>query len=156
MSPLGPRLLIADDNPGIREMLDLVLSHRGFQVVHCSGSWDEVLAYVRVARFRREPDILIVDLDMPGFDRGVIDRLRACVPGASIVIHTGYDERHVAEELGDLPLHVSAIAKGSVRRLLEHLEGIDVVGRRVAHLATEAPASESVDESVRPSFHGRG
>jgi DNA-binding NarL/FixJ family response regulator len=119
---LGPRLLIADDNRGIREMLDLVLGHRGFRIVHCSGSWGEVLDYVRTARFGREPEVLVVDLDMPGFDHRSLDHLRACVPGASIVIHTGYDARHVAETVGDLPLHVSVVSKGSVRRLIEHLD----------------------------------
>lgn len=54
------RILICDDDPGILEMLKVVLEDEGFQVLHEENS----LNILKMAK-RYSPDVLLLDLWMP-------------------------------------------------------------------------------------------
>lgn len=54
------RILICDDDPGILEMLKVVLEDEGFQVLHEENS----LNILEMAK-RYSPDVLLLDLWMP-------------------------------------------------------------------------------------------
>ncbi len=56
-----PRILICDDDPGIREMLQMMLEERGYDVVQ-SSSGEELLLLTRSFA----PDVILLDLFMPG------------------------------------------------------------------------------------------
>lgn len=83
--PSGPggdgtiRVVVADDHPVVREGLRSFLSSRpGIEVVGDAGSADEVVDAVR----RHGPDVVLVDLMMPGGGIDAIARIRA-LPGTA-------------------------------------------------------------------------
>lgn len=79
---MGLTALVVDDDPAVRDMLDLVLGLEGFTVVGASDGVEGLEA----ARELR-PDVIILDVMMPGLDgRTVATRLRE------------------DPELGDIPL----------------------------------------------------
>ena len=57
------RVLIVDDDPGIRQVLDLVLAGEGFEVRQ-AGDGSEGLAILD----RWQPDLILLDLVMPVMD----------------------------------------------------------------------------------------
>jgi DNA-binding response OmpR family regulator len=62
-STLPPRVLIADDDPYIRQLLELALADDGFEVL-CAADGYEL---VRLAQ-ERSPNLILIDLSMPRMD----------------------------------------------------------------------------------------
>lgn len=84
------RILIIDDDDGVREVLRLMLESGGYEVEDASDG------YEGVKRFReKEPDLVITDIVMAGMD-GVetIMELRLISPDVKIIAISGGD--HVA------------------------------------------------------------
>ncbi len=83
------RILLADDHPIVREGLRAVLETQAdFEVIAEAARGDEAL---RLA-LALQPDILLLDLEMPILD-GVetIRRLRQQQPAARIIVFTAFD-----------------------------------------------------------------
>ena len=83
------RLLVADDHPMLREGLVAVLgTQQDFEVVGEAADGEEV---VRLAE-SLEPDVVLLDLEMPGSD-GVeaLERLREAGSAARTLVFTAYD-----------------------------------------------------------------
>lgn len=83
------RIMVADDHPVVREGLIAMLGTQpDFEVVGEAGSGPEAVA----AAARLSPDVLLMDLEMPGFD-GVeaIVRIRRKLPRARVVVLTAFD-----------------------------------------------------------------
>ncbi len=83
------RLLVADDHPMLREGLVAVLGTQpDFEVVGEASDGDEV---VRLAE-RLGPDVILLDLEMPGTDGvAALERLRDAGSAARTVVFTAYD-----------------------------------------------------------------
>ena len=60
---MATKLLIIDDNPGITDMLELILPPEGFDVTTTNNGPDGIEATKRL-----EPDVILLDLMMPGVD----------------------------------------------------------------------------------------
>jgi DNA-binding response OmpR family regulator len=60
---MGKRILVVDDDPTSLKLLDLVLNKEGYQVMTASNG----LEALRKAR-QESPDLLILDVMLPGFD----------------------------------------------------------------------------------------
>jgi len=60
---MPPRILIADDDEGIRALLRIILSHAGFEVVEAS---DGEQAFARA--IDSDPTLILLDVMMPGSD----------------------------------------------------------------------------------------
>ncbi|WP_327188870.1 response regulator transcription factor [Streptomyces xinghaiensis] len=87
VSPGRHRLLIAEDEPDIREMLAACLRYAGFEVATAEDGREAVEA----AR-RQQPDLLLLDVAMPGRDGfEVLRRLRAAGNTAPVVFLTARD-----------------------------------------------------------------
>ena len=72
-SPEKPLILIADDRPSSRELLRLVLERAGYQVAEAEDG-DQAVDRAR----SRHPDLILLDLQMPGLDGyGVLAALRS-------------------------------------------------------------------------------
>jgi len=138
-------VLIADDHPVVREGLRGMLgAEAGIQVVAQAASGDEAV----VMAIRHQPDVVLMDLRMPGGDgvqatAGIV----AAVPGARVIVLTTYESdadivRAVEAgatgyllkdtPLPDLVAAIRAAARG------ETVLGPTVAGRLVSHLRRPA------------------
>jgi DNA-binding NarL/FixJ family response regulator len=91
------RILLADDHTLFRRSLAALLAAKGFEVV---GEAESGPRAVELA-IELAPDVVLMDLDMPGID-GVeaTRRLVACQPEVRVVILTGsFDDTHLLEAL---------------------------------------------------------
>jgi two-component system, OmpR family, response regulator MprA len=81
------KILVADDEPDVREALALALTLRGYDVVVASDG-DQALQQIRAGR----PDAAIVDVLMPGVDGfDLCRRLRAAGDRTPILLLTARD-----------------------------------------------------------------
>jgi DNA-binding NarL/FixJ family response regulator len=83
------RVLVVDDHPVVREGLVSVLEDQPeIEVVGAVDSAEQAVA--QIGRLR--PDIVLLDLELPGMD-GVtaIPRLLAAHPAAGVIVFTAYD-----------------------------------------------------------------
>lgn len=80
------RLLVIDDEQGMRDMLAFELRREGFDVT-TAASGQEAIELVRKSKY----DIAVTDLKMPGMD-GVetLEALKAIDPEIEVIIATGY------------------------------------------------------------------
>jgi DNA-binding NarL/FixJ family response regulator len=83
------RVLVVDDHPVVREGLVSVLEDQPeIEVVGAVGSAEQAVA--RVGRLR--PDIVLLDLELPGLDGvAAIPRLLAASPSSGVIVFTAYD-----------------------------------------------------------------
>ena len=81
------RVLIVDDHAIFRQGLKLLLQHDSHvRVVAEAADADEALAIAT----REQPDIILLDVDLEGFDAlEIIESLQAAAPAARIIILTG-------------------------------------------------------------------
>ena len=90
------RVAVADDHPVVREGLVAMLeTQRDFAVVGEAGTGPEALALVSKA----DPDVLLLDLELPGVDGvGVLRRLETDRSRTRVIIFTVFDtdERIIA------------------------------------------------------------
>lgn len=117
------RILVADDHPVVREGLIAMLGTQSdFEVIGEAGSGPEVVR----AALEQRPDVLLLDLELPGFDGvEVIRRVRAEAPAIRIVVLTAFDRD---EQI------VSAIRTGAEGYLLKGAPRDDVFRAiRVVH-----------------------
>jgi two-component system nitrate/nitrite response regulator NarL len=98
--PDGPlRVVIADDHPVYRSgLVRIVSSHSGMEIVGEAVDGPSALEAIE----RLEPDVALVDLEMPGMDGiEVVRRLRASNARAAVVMLTASSEDvYVALESG--------------------------------------------------------
>jgi DNA-binding NarL/FixJ family response regulator len=137
------RILIADDHTLFRDSLRSLLTSRGFEVVGDAREGGEA---VEIAR-RLQPDIVLMDLSMPGLDGLSATRLiSAEMPQVKVVVLTASDD--------DANLF-EAIKSGAQGYLLKNLESRDFfallegVGRGEPAL-TPLLASKLLQEFARP------
>lgn len=89
-----PRLLIIDDEEGIRGLLQTVLTRKGHEVFLAENGHKGVDIFKR-----KRPHVTILDLHMPdmnGLD--VLIRLRAIDPRAGVIILTGFSTDEKEEQ----------------------------------------------------------
>jgi two-component SAPR family response regulator len=81
-------ILLVDDDPLVRDSLEMLLSHEGF-VVECASGGEQALELARQRIF----DLVISDVRMPGLDGfDCIQRLREFLPEANFLLITGFSE----------------------------------------------------------------
>ena len=86
MTAMG-RVLVVDDDPGVRKTLRFILATEGFDVQTVACGEDALLACSPIP-----PDIVLLDVSMPGWDGyQVCERMRDTVaaPDLAIVFLTG-------------------------------------------------------------------
>ena len=79
------KILVIDDEQGIRELLDTLLRRKGYDVILAANGQKGL------ELFRRErPDVIVLDLKMPGMDGlTVLRQVRSLIPNQPVVILTG-------------------------------------------------------------------
>ena len=82
---MGARILIVDDHPLTRDALASLLGAHGLDVVGCASDGDEAI----VEAERLQPDLVLLDLSMPGMDGlTALPRLRHAAPRCEVVVLT--------------------------------------------------------------------
>src|SRR5947208_12575539 len=83
--PMAERILLVDDHPLTRSALAGLLTQHGFEVVGEAADGEEAVA----AAGRLEPDLILLDLSMPGLDGlSALPRLREAAPKCEVVVLT--------------------------------------------------------------------
>ena len=148
------RILIADDHALFRESLRGLLTSGGFEVV---GEASEGRDAFELAR-RLQPDIVLMDLDMPGLDGLTATRLiSAEMPGVKVVVLTGSDDDANLFEAIKSGAQGYLLKNLASREFFTLLEGVDrgepalspIVARKLlqelARPAQPAPPSQDPD-----------
>jgi DNA-binding NtrC family response regulator len=79
------KILVIDDEEGIRNLLDTLLDRKGYDVI-LADNGQKGLEVFRRAR----PDVVILDLKMPGMDGlTVLQQIRHLDPTQPVIILTG-------------------------------------------------------------------
>src|SRR5207249_5517089 len=95
-----PRILVIDDESGIRDSLRMTLEYEGYEFVG-AATGQEGLALAE----RETPDMVVLDIKMPGMDGiEVLDRLRSMNEGLPVIVISGH---------GTIGTAVEAIKKGA-------------------------------------------
>jgi DNA-binding response OmpR family regulator len=100
----APRLLVCDDAPGFRLLVQTVFEDGGFDVAGNAATWDEAESLAH----ELTPEAILLDLWLPIFDPAGIARVRAAAPSAVLAV-------------------VSSLSSGEVTDLVAGIEGIDLV-----------------------------
>ncbi|GFN22044.1 response regulator [Thermanaeromonas sp. C210] len=122
-----PRLLVVDDEPGVRLLLELLFKDEGFQVAVAANG---LQAIQQVNAF--QPDVVIMDVKMPLMDGlEALPHIKASSPTTKVIIVTAYLGAANEKELWE---------RGASGFLLKpfDLEEIKAEVRRVMYLETQA------------------
>jgi DNA-binding response OmpR family regulator len=116
--PVGRRILVAEDDPAMRDLLAQVLLERGYQVATASsGSELRCLLSESEPRF----DLIVTDVNMPGSSAlDEIEQLRQKGDNTPVVIVTAFPEDEIRRR-----------ARGLEVRLLEKPFELDTLGSAV-------------------------
>ena len=122
------RIVIAEDDPLLREGLALLLRAESLDVVATAATPDELLAAVDAHR----PDVAIVDVRMPPThtDEGIVASVEARRrhPGLAVLVLSAYVEQAFATELlADGASRLGYLLKERVGRVTEFLEALQRV-----------------------------
>ncbi len=97
--PPGSTVLVVDDEPDIREVVQAVLEARGARVLVAEDGM------AGIAQFRahaHEVDIVLLDMTMPGMGGEVVFReILSIRPDARVVVASGYTEQDALARLDD-------------------------------------------------------
>jgi response regulator NasT len=94
---LAVRVVIAEDEAIIRLDLKEILEEEAYEVVGETGRGDEAVALVREHR----PDLVILDIRMPGMDGLAAAREITADGEAAVLILTAFSQRNLIEEARD-------------------------------------------------------
>ncbi|MEW9500858.1 response regulator [Jeotgalibacillus marinus] len=94
---MGEKILIVDDQFGIRILLNEVLNKEGY-VTFQAANGHEALAFLK-----EDPDLVLLDMKIPGMDGiEILKRMKKQRPAIRVVIMTAYGELDMIQEAKDL------------------------------------------------------
>ena len=110
-----PVVLCVDDDPGMRELYQAMLSRNGYEAITVDNGYHALT----VCQFKGNLDLVIVDLEMPGMDGNELaERLKMLNPLLPIMMVSASNP-----ETEELSPHVdAAIMKGvPIRNILDRI-----------------------------------
>ena len=148
------RIVLADDHPMIRTALEVLLRDTGFEICGMAGTGEQALREVE----RLQPDILLLDLQMPGGSgMDVLRRIRAANSPLQIILLTAAIDDSALLEAKALKLQGIVLKNSDPASLLDCLNRVRLgrawidpeLGERAARLA------QGRDQGSRPSLAPR-
>jgi DNA-binding NtrC family response regulator len=137
------RVLVVDDEPGVRESIADALSEQGM-LVRVAPDGRRALDVLA----EESADIILTDIRMPGLDGlELLRRLKMQAPGIDVVMMTAFD---------DMPTVATAMREGAANFLTKPLDLHDlrrVLAKVIDDRRTRAKAARDADE-LRPSQAG--
>ncbi len=98
---MSHRILVVDDEAGIRAALQQLLDYEGYEVVQAASGQEALSLYAE-----RRPHLVLLDVKMAGLDGlGVLKQLRQNDPGAIVVMISGHGSIQTAVEATQLGAH---------------------------------------------------
>ncbi|MCP1727031.1 two-component system response regulator GlrR [Natronospira proteinivora] len=131
----GARVLLVDDDPGLRRLLSLRLEGHGYQVDVAENAKAALGAVAT-----RIPQVVVTDLRMEGMDgMALFRRLREELPTLPVIIITAY---------GTIPDAVAATREGAFGFLTKPVDSTELLD-----LVAEAAASGQEQTNHQPERH---
>lgn len=99
----GIRILVMDDEPGIREVLQLILQREGFQVDVVGTGEDAVVAVAQAYEELNPYQLVVLDLIVPGGMGGkeAIQEIRKISPSVLSIVSSGYSDDPISSRFRD-------------------------------------------------------
>jgi DNA-binding response OmpR family regulator len=158
MTPTGPpvthKMLLVDDDDGVRNMMTATLRHKGFEVV-AAANVTEALRHIATESF----DVLITDLHMPNPGDGftVVTAMRHSQPNALTLLVSGYPDVQSAmaailleaDEILVKPFEVGKLADLVREKMLNRKPAARLEKERVGTILRRCIASVVEDWLVR-------
>lgn len=95
---MGEKILIVDDQYGIRILLNEVLQKEGYDTYQAANGL-QALEIVQ----ENVPDLILLDMKIPGMDGiEILKRVKALYPDMKVIIMTAYGELDMIQEAMDL------------------------------------------------------
>jgi adenylate cyclase len=114
--PTAGTVLVIDDDPASRQLVNRMLSKEGFRVIEAANG-EEGLARAR----SDHPDVITLDVLMPGLDGwGVLAALKGApdLSGIPVVMLSVTDERHLGFSLGAAEYLTKPIERSQLSQVL--------------------------------------
>jgi DNA-binding NarL/FixJ family response regulator len=158
---MAERILLVDDHPLTRSALAGLLTQHGFDVVGEAADGEEAVE----AAARLEPDLILLDLSMPGLDGlSALPRLRAAAPRCEVVVLTasGTEENLLGAIRGGAAGYL--LKSEPPERIVDFLRGVaqgeaalsGAVARRLLEQVREAGGrSSGVPDSIAATLSAR-
>jgi two-component system nitrogen regulation response regulator NtrX len=153
------RILVVDDDAGVREALDMFLRYEGFEVT-AAASGAAALDELE----RQPPDLVFLDVKMPGVDgMELLGRLRARWPAMPVIMISGHGDirtavealKRGAEDFLEKPLdanRTTVVARNAIRRRALEAENRalrEALDRDIQWIAESTAARELADLADR-------
>jgi CheY-like chemotaxis protein len=107
------KILVIDDTPNVRVLLDILLRQQGYEVVLADNGWMGLQLYRQ-----QHPDVILLDLNMPELDGlTVLKQIRGVDLNQPVVILTGDSNPETERQVRALGVS-EFILKGSSLHLL--------------------------------------
>ena len=158
--PDPTRVVIAEDEAIIRLDLKELLEEEGYDVVGETGRGDEAIELVR----QTEPDLVILDIKMPGMDGLSAARHISSERLAAVLVLTAFSQRDLVDQARDAgalaylvkPFQKSDLIPAMEMALGRHAE-LTSLERDVGNLAERLEARKAIDRAkgVLMDQHGK-
>jgi len=134
--PMDGRILVVDDEEGLREALAEKLRHAGFEV-EAAESAEAALAQLSSL----EPHLVLTDLRMPGLSGlDLTRRIREDRPGTDVVVMTGHEDMNSAVgamKAGAVDYLVKPVKMDALTSLVERVLKEQALNRKTPSLRDE-------------------
>lgn len=140
-------LLIADDHPIFREGIERLLAPiKWLKVIASAESGDAALAQIKYLK----PDIVVLDLAMPGMDGlSVLEKAKAEIPSLIAVIVTSYDDRAYLGRALELGANAYVLKDGASSNIVKCLETVREGGIYISPtLGSHLPELPAINKDI--------
>jgi CheY-like chemotaxis protein len=112
------KILVVDDEPPIRQLLDALLSLNGYDVILAESGKQGLEFY-----HRERPEVVVLDLNMPGMDGiAVLQQIRELNPDQPVIIFTGSVSAEIEQRLRAMGANEMIEKEFQSSRLLDTLK----------------------------------
>jgi FixJ family two-component response regulator len=160
------KILIVDDEEGIRKVLRISLADRGYHVLTAANATDALQTFSQA-----QPGIVLTDIKMPGMDGiELLRRLKQANPDTEVVVITGHGDMDLAikslkyeatdfitKPIDDADLdralqkaHERILLRAQLRQYTESLE--DLLKQKLESLAAQTP--DAVQQNLFEALPG--
>lgn len=147
-------VLIADDHGVVRMAVRILLESAGFHVVDEVSSGFDVLE----CAWRKKPDLIILDLDLPGMDGiSVLDRL-CRDKGSKVIVYSALSAGQYAARCSRAGASAFVSKEDDVARLMATINMVQAgytIFPAVEHSGVENPLPGETETDVVESLSGR-